>query len=133
SAQATEEVTEQSRHILKTIEQLLADVPTILSQIEGVTNLSERIAVATQHQNERVTKVSHALSEISSIAEENAAGTEELAAAIEEQNVSLEELVVLSQELTQMAEELHNTVEHVYSGEPTEKATETPAAEPLTV
>lgn len=133
SAQATEEITEQSHHILKAIEQLLAGMPTALSQIEEVTNLSERIALATQHQNERITKVSHALSEISSIAEENAAGTEELAAAIEEQNVSLEELVVLSQELSQMAVELRNTVEHIYSGEPTEKAAVTPATEPLTV
>jgi methyl-accepting chemotaxis protein len=133
SAQATEEVTEQSRHILKTIEQLLAGVPTALAQVQEIASLSERIALATQHQNERITKVSHALSEISSIAEQNAAGTEQLAAAIEEQNVSLEELVVLSQELTQMAAELRNSVDQIYSGSSAEEALSTPAAETATV
>jgi methyl-accepting chemotaxis protein len=133
SAQATEEVTEQSRHILKTIEQLLAGMPTALAQVQEIASLSERIALASQHQNERITKVSHALSEISSIAEQNAAGTEQLAAAIEEQNVSLEELVVLSQELTQMAAELRNSVDQIYSGSSAEEALSTPATETATV
>ena len=133
SAQATEEVTEQSRHILRAIEQLLADMPAALAQMEEIAHLSERIAVATQHQNDRITRVSQALSEISSIAEENAAGTEQLAAAIEEQNVSLEELVVLSQELTQMAAELRSTVDNIYSGAVVEEVVAAPAAEPLSV
>lgn len=133
SAQATEEVTEQSQHILKTIEQLLAGMPTALAQIEEIAKLSERIALATQHQNDRITRISHALSEISSIAEQNAAGTEQLAAAIEEQNVSLEELVVLSQELTQMAAELRSTVDQIYSGSAVEETLSTPAAEAVTV
>lgn len=133
SAQATEEVTEQSQHILKTIEQLLAGMPAALAQIEEIAKLSERIALATQHQNDRITRISHALSEISSIAEQNAAGTEQLAAAVEEQNVSLEELVVLSQELSQMAAELRSTVDQIYSGSAVEETLSTPAAEAVTV
>lgn len=131
SARATEEVTEQSRHILRAIEQLLAGMPTALAQIEEIANLSERIAVATQHQTERITRVSQALSEISSIAEENAAGTEQLAAAIEEQNVSLEELVVLSQELTQMAAELRSTVDNISGGAAVEETVPISATEPV--
>ncbi|MBC7242606.1 MAG: methyl-accepting chemotaxis protein [Anaerolineae bacterium] len=132
SAQATEEVTEQSQHILKAIEQLLAGMPTALAQVQEIASLSERIALATQHQNERIAKVSQALSEISSIAEQNAAGTEQLAAAIEEQNVSLEELVVLSQELTQMAAELRSSVDQIYSGSAAEEVLPTPVAETAT-
>lgn len=79
---------------------------SILSSIEGIENLSNRLAIVDEDKEEVIL----AIQSISSVTEETAASTEELSASMEEQAATMESISQSTEDLAKTIEELNGLV-----------------------